>query len=93
MVLIAFSDNGPGVPDDLRNKVFDDFFTTKAAGKGTGIGLALSRKFVDDHGGEIEISGSEKLGGARFQISLPLAGDSSLGVPSVSALTSKSELE
>ncbi|MEC8051712.1 MAG: ATP-binding protein [Myxococcota bacterium] len=93
MVIIAFSDNGPGVPDDLRSKVFDDFFTTKAAGKGTGIGLALSRKFVDDHGGEIEISGSEKLGGARFQISLPLAGNSSLGVPSVSALTSKSELD
>ena len=70
-IQVIFSDNGPGVPEELRQEVFDDFFTTKDAGKGTGIGLALSRKFIDDHGGTISVGASEILGGAEFRISLP----------------------
>ena len=68
---IRISDNGPGIPEDLRSKVFEDFFTTKGVGKGTGIGLALSRKLIDDHGGTISAGACPTLGGALFRLQLP----------------------
>jgi signal transduction histidine kinase len=66
---LIVSDNGPGVPVDLRDKVFQPFFTTK--GDGTGLGLALVQKIVVTHNGRITVSTS-KQGGAAFQIVLPL---------------------
>lgn len=72
-VQIVISDNGPGIPEDIQAKIFEDFFTTKATGKGTGIGLALSRKFIDDHGGTISVGTAPDLGGASFTITLPHA--------------------
>lgn len=62
-------DSGPGIPDDVIDRVFDPFFTTKS--KGTGLGLAITRRIVQAHGGEIE-AGRSLLGGARFSLSLPL---------------------
>ncbi len=70
---IVVRDNGPGVPDELLDRVFDPFFTTKPIGVGSGQGLAISRKLVDSSfGGSITVTGSAD-GGAEFIISIPLA--------------------
>ncbi len=65
--LIVIEDDGPGVPADLRRRVFDPYVTTKK--DGTGLGLAIVKKIVIEHGGEIEV-GASTLGGARFAITL-----------------------
>ena len=79
-VLVCVEDNGNGVPDDLRDDIFKPFFTTKGVGRGTGIGLAVSKRIVDDHDGTIAVGSSEGLGGAEFQVWLP-SGESVLGAP------------
>lgn len=61
-------DDGPGVPADLRPRVFEPYFTSKA--QGTGLGLAVSRQVVQAHGGDIECGDAEG-GGARFRVTLP----------------------
>ena len=73
-VCLRVADDGPGVPDDLRERIFEPLFTTKAAGEGTGLGLALSHRILAAHGGSIEleppVAGN---GGATFRLELPLA--------------------
>jgi signal transduction histidine kinase len=54
-VEILFRDSGSGISQDLRDKVFQSFFTTKESGKGTGLGLSLSKKIVEKHGGTLEV--------------------------------------
>jgi signal transduction histidine kinase len=67
-VEVAFSDTGPGVPQELREQIFNPFFTTKS--NGVGLGLSIVSKIVDDHGGWIrEEPGSQ--GGACFRVFLP----------------------
>jgi two-component system nitrogen regulation sensor histidine kinase NtrY len=66
-VCIEVGDNGPGVPETLRQEVFLPFFTTKA--KGTGVGLSLARQIILAHGGSISLAESES-GGALFRIVL-----------------------
>ena len=61
-------DQGPGVPVDLRDKIFTPFFTTRE--KGTGLGLAFVREIVRDHGGDVTV-GDAPGGGAVFRIELP----------------------
>ncbi|MFZ7127057.1 MAG: two-component system sensor histidine kinase NtrB [Desulfobacterales bacterium] len=68
-VRIAFQDHGPGIPDDLKEKIWDPFFTNKE--KGTGLGLGIVRNIVEAHGGVIRIDNS-KAGGARVEIDLPI---------------------
>ena len=69
---IRISDNGPGIPEDIQQRVFDPFFTTKEVGKGTGQGLAIARSVVvDQHGGELSVD-SRPGEGATFVILLPL---------------------
>jgi signal transduction histidine kinase len=69
MALLQVTDTGTGIPPDLMERIFSPFFTTKASG--TGLGLAVSRKIVDDHGGRVEVQ--SKLGeGTTFSIYLPL---------------------
>ena len=70
VVVIKVKDNGPGIPPDIRSRIFDPFFTTKEVGTGTGIGLAVSHKIVESHGGVIEIEESSDRGTA-FAIRLP----------------------
>ena len=70
-VVVAVEDNGQGVPDDLVQDIFKPFFTTKGVGKGTGIGLAVSKRIVDDHKGVIGVQPSTSLGGACFRVWLP----------------------
>jgi signal transduction histidine kinase len=69
-VEVTVDDRGSGVPEEIRNKVFDPFFSTK--GEGTGLGLAITRQIVNAHGGTLTCEPREG-GGTRFRISLPIA--------------------
>ncbi len=77
-VQICISDNGPGVPDETQVHIFDAFFSSKEGGMG--MGLAICRSIVEAHHGRIQVDRSPELGGARFTVSLPLAGNA-LGEP------------
>jgi len=70
-LLIAIKDNGPGIPDEIKDKIFQPFFTTKDSGKGTGLGLSLAYDIVKAHGGEISVD-SEVGKGTQFLIRLPV---------------------
>jgi two-component system sensor histidine kinase HydH len=69
---IWVEDNGPGIPSDEIEKVFDPFFTTRE--KGTGLGLAIVHKIVENHSGEINLQSPPvgKTRGCRFTIAIPI---------------------
>ena len=71
-VELAVSDDGPGVPAEIRGRLFEPFATTKEVGRGTGLGLAVCRGLVEAAGGTIQLDEAYS-GGARFVISLPVA--------------------
>jgi nitrogen fixation/metabolism regulation signal transduction histidine kinase len=66
---IVVEDDGPGIPVDRRERVFDPYFTTKT--DGTGLGLAIVKKIVVEHGGTVGVESSARLGGALFFVRLP----------------------
>lgn len=68
---IQVADTGPGIPEHLRDKVFDIFFTTKPVGKGTGLGLSISQNIVKLHGGNLTFHCPPE-GGTTFVIEMPL---------------------
>ena len=69
-VRIVVEDTGPGIPDDVKARILDPFFTTKEAGKGTGLGLHIVSEIVKAHRGSIEVE--SRLGeGSRFVVTLP----------------------
>lgn len=70
--VVEVLDNGPGIPPDVRGRVFDPFFTTKPPGKGTGLGLDISRSIVvEGHRGEMTVDSEP--GRTVFRVALPLA--------------------
>jgi two-component system, NtrC family, sensor kinase len=71
-VLISVKDNGNGIPQNILDKIFQPFFTTKPTGQGTGLGLSLCYDFVKTHGGEIRVE-TKQSEGAKFIIELPLS--------------------
>jgi two-component system nitrogen regulation sensor histidine kinase NtrY len=75
--MLIVEDNGPGIPVDLKDKVFAPYFTTKHAKGGTGLGLAIVHRIVSDHGGRISVADTLG-GGARFAIELPLRNGTAL---------------
>jgi len=69
-VVMEVSDSGLGIPEHIREKIFDPFFTMKEPGKGTGLGLHVGRKIIEEHGGKIEVDST--LGeGTTFRVVLP----------------------
>jgi two-component system, NtrC family, sensor kinase len=71
---IVITDNGPGIPSELRERVLEPFFTTKPVGEGTGLGLSITYSIVRKHGGTLELREAEG-GGTRATIVLPLSLD------------------
>ncbi|MFN8651550.1 MAG: ATP-binding protein [Gemmatimonadales bacterium] len=69
-IRLVVEDDGPGVPHEIRDQIFQPFYTTKPAGKGTGLGLSISAEIIHAHGGAIAVSDREG-GGAVFTIELP----------------------
>jgi PAS domain S-box-containing protein len=70
VVCITVADNGPGIPEHLRARIFEPYFTTKPMGTGTGVGLTVSLGIVEAHGGTLTVACPEE-GGAAFTILLP----------------------
>jgi len=70
-VFVSVSDDGKGMPEEIRSRVFEPFFTTKEAGKGTGLGLSISADIIRKHGGEIGVESQPGVG-TTFTIRLPL---------------------
>jgi PAS domain S-box-containing protein len=75
MIQVEVSDDGPGMPADIMDRIFSPFFTTKP--KGSGLGLAIVRKIVDAHDGRIDVS-ARATGGTRFRVTLPVSGSHQL---------------
>jgi two-component system, NtrC family, sensor kinase len=71
-VKVEVADTGPGIPPEHLHRIYDPFFTTKAARKGTGLGLSVTYGIIQEHGGSIAVS-NRRSGGARFRLELPLA--------------------
>lgn len=67
-LVVEFSDSGPGIPAEILPKIFNPFFTTRQTGNG--LGLAISQRIVQAHGGQVEVDTSER--GATFRVRLPL---------------------
>jgi two-component system, NtrC family, sensor histidine kinase AtoS len=70
IVVVDVADDGPGIPAELSDKIFNPFFTTKL--QGTGLGLAIVRKIIDAHDGLIDLSSSPH-SGTRFRVTLPVS--------------------
>jgi len=69
--VVEISDDGPGIPQNIQSCIFEQFFTTKGVGKGSGLGLSISyRIVVEMHKGDISFN--SKPGDTRFEIRLPI---------------------
>jgi len=71
-LVIEVTDTGPGIPEESLSRLFEPFYTRKAGGQGTGLGLVISKDLVEKQGGTIAASNRPE-GGARFTITIPLA--------------------
>ena len=68
-VVVRITDDGPGIPPAIQGRIFDPFFTTKGVGKGTGLGLDIVRRLVQQHDGEVEVD--SRPGRTEFRVTLP----------------------
>lgn len=72
-VTIKIQDNGPGIPDDIKDKILQPFFTTKKGTAGTGLGLSITNDIIKAHGGTLKIN-SNGIEGTVFSIDIPKKG-------------------
>jgi signal transduction histidine kinase len=70
-VVVRVADDGPGIPENIRERIFDPFFTTKPVGEGTGLGLDIVRRLLKQHNGDIEVD--SRPGHTVFKVTLPVA--------------------
>ncbi|TNF41838.1 MAG: GHKL domain-containing protein [Cytophagales bacterium] len=70
-VTVEIIDNGPGMPDHVKQRIFEPFFTTKAVGRGTGLGLSIVYSIIENHKGTLEVD-TEEGQGTTFKITLPI---------------------
>ncbi|GIV23390.1 MAG: ATP-binding protein [Bacteroidia bacterium] len=84
-IIASFTDSGPGIPKEIQDKIFEAFFTTKPAGEGTGLGLDISRRIVEKHGGRIYFESEP--GKTTFYVRLPIK------TPFESVISSKETLQ
>lgn len=80
VAVVTIEDNGPGMDEETRMRIFEPFYTTKPAGSGTGLGMAITYGIIQGHHGDIAVS-SEQHHGTTFTISLPLYHDDAPGGP------------
>ena len=73
-------DNGPGIPEPIRQRIFDPFFTTKAVGKGTGLGLDIVRRLISHNDAAIDVDSAP--GRTEFRVVLPIADARTTAAPS-----------
>ena len=73
-IVISIKDSGPGIPQEIQKKIFEPFYTTKAGGQGSGLGLDIVKKIIEKHGGTIDLI-SEPGQGALFTVKIPLVTD------------------
>jgi signal transduction histidine kinase len=71
-VFVEFEDNGPGIPDDVIKRIFDPFFTTKEIGKGSGMGLDITKRIIERHDGTLDVESVP--GKTVFTIKIPVKG-------------------
>jgi signal transduction histidine kinase len=77
---LEVADTGPGIPEEIHDKIFTPFFTTKEPGVGTGLGLYISRKIIEEHGGSIRFR-CDPSGGTIFRVRLPQSVGASTQAP------------
>jgi len=70
-VQVRIRDNGPGIPESIKERVFDPFFTTKDVGKGTGLGLSICYQIIEKHKGKISVISSPGQG-TEFVVKIPV---------------------
>ena len=73
-VIVTVADTGTGIPDEIKDKILEPFFTTKEVGKGTGLGLSISYGIIKDYDGMIEVE-SEVGRGSTLRIAFPACGE------------------
>ena len=71
-VVVAITDTGVGIPDDIKSRIFDPFFTTKPSGEGSGLGLNIVRQIIEKHHGRIDVESVP--GQTTFRVFLPIGG-------------------
>ena len=74
--VVSVQDNGCGIPEDIRNRIFEAFFTTKPIGEGSGLGLNIVRQIIDKHQGRIEVESTVGVG-TIFSVVLPYSASKS----------------
>jgi signal transduction histidine kinase len=73
LVVVNITDSGHGIPEDLRDRIFQPFFTTKPRGEGSGLGLDIVKKVIEQHGGQITFDSRPGL--TTFSVKLPISMD------------------
>jgi signal transduction histidine kinase len=69
-VVVEITDNGPGIPPEIKERIFEAFFTTKPPGIGSGLGLHISYNIIEEHRGRIQVD--SKPGATTFRVTLPI---------------------
>ena len=70
-VTIDIEDNGPGIPEEMKDKIMQPFFTTKKGTQGTGLGLSITNDIIKAHGGILSVTTQTERSGTTFTIELP----------------------